>query len=128
LRDGPRPHSGSEAAARGSPAPHASGLLCTTQPGDGRRTWLKLKTRQPTGSFKVRQALTGALVNLEEARRNGVLASSSGNFAQAVAYAGRELGLDAQIVMMSKSPFISRFRFGSVRKCGGIGQNAVVPR
>jgi threonine dehydratase len=42
-------------------------------------------------------------VNLEQARKAGVLASSSGNFAQAVAYAARELGLDAQIVMMSNS-------------------------
>ncbi len=69
----------------------------------GRRIWLKLETQQPTGSFKVRPALNGALVNLDAARRNGVLASSSGNFAQAVAYAGRELGLDAQIVMMDNS-------------------------
>lgn len=69
----------------------------------GRRVWLKLETQQPTGSFKVRPALNGALVHLEEARRCGVLASSSGNFAQAVAYAARELGLDAQIVMMGNS-------------------------
>lgn len=69
----------------------------------GRRVWLKLETQQPTGSFKVRPALNGALVHLDEARRAGVLASSSGNFAQAVAYAARELGLDAQIVMMSNS-------------------------
>jgi len=72
----------------------------------GRRVWLKLETQQPTGSFKVRPALNGALARLEEARGAGVLASSSGNFAQAVAYAARELGLDAQIVMMaSSSPY-----------------------
>jgi len=65
--------------------------------------WLKLETQQPTGSFKVRPALNGALCHAEAARRAGVLASSSGNFAQAVAYAARELGLDAQIVMMSSS-------------------------
>jgi threonine dehydratase len=72
----------------------------------GRRVWLKIETQQPTGSFKVRPALNGALCHLEEARRTGVLASSSGNFAQAVAYAAHELGLDAQIVMMrSSSPY-----------------------
>jgi threonine dehydratase len=65
--------------------------------------WLKLETQQPTGSFKVRPALNGALCHLEPARQAGVLASSSGNFAQAVAYAARELGLDAQIVMMRNS-------------------------
>jgi threonine dehydratase len=69
----------------------------------GRRVWLKLETQQPTGSFKVRPAMNGALVHLEEARRAGVLASSSGNFAQGVAWAAQELGLDAQIVMMANS-------------------------
>lgn len=69
----------------------------------GRRVWLKLETQQPTGSFKVRPALNGALCDVDRARRAGVLASSSGNFAQAVAYAARELGLDAQIVMMQNS-------------------------
>ncbi len=69
----------------------------------GRNVWLKLETQQPTGSFKVRPALNGALVHQEAAAKAGVLASSSGNFAQGVAYAARELGLDAQIVMMSSS-------------------------
>jgi threonine dehydratase len=71
-----------------------------------RGVWLKLETQQPTGSFKVRPALNGALVHLEEARQAGVLASSSGNFAQGVAWAARELGLRATIVMMrSSSPY-----------------------
>src|SRR5713101_6864383 len=53
----------------------------------GRNVWLKLETQQPTGSFKVRPALNSALVNLEAARKAGVLTSSSGNFAQGVAWA-----------------------------------------
>jgi len=65
--------------------------------------WLKLETQQPTASFKVRPALNGALVHRERARRAGVLASSSGNFAQAVAWAARQLALDAQVVMMGNS-------------------------
>jgi threonine dehydratase len=69
----------------------------------GRRVWLKLETQQPTASFKVRPALNGALSHLEAARRAGIVTSSSGNFAQAVAYAARELGLDAHIVMMGNS-------------------------
>jgi len=74
---------------------------------EARRTvWLKLETQQPTGSFKVRPAFNGILAQQEEARRRGVLTSSSGNFAQAVAYAARETGVDAQIVMMgSSSPY-----------------------
>jgi threonine dehydratase len=78
----------------------------------GRKVFLKLETRQPTGSFKVRPALNAILARLDEARSRGVLASSSGNFAQAVAWAARELGTRAMIVMMgSTSPLkIARTR------------------
>jgi threonine dehydratase len=69
----------------------------------GRNVWLKLETQQPTGSFKVRPALNSALVHLVAARKAGVVTSSSGNFAQGVAWAARELGLDATIVMMDNS-------------------------
>jgi threonine dehydratase len=72
----------------------------------GRAIWLKLETTQPTGSFKVRPALNGILSHLDEARARGVIASSSGNFAQAVAWAAKKLGVDAMIVMTSKtSPY-----------------------
>jgi len=63
--------------------------------------WLKLETRQPTGAYKVRPALNGILSNLEASRERGVLTTSSGNFAQAVAWAARELGVRACIVMTS---------------------------
>ena len=72
----------------------------------GRSVFLKLENLQPTGSFKVRPAFNGMLARLEQARESGVVTSSSGNFAQAVAYAGRELGVDTAIVMMrSASPY-----------------------
>lgn len=72
----------------------------------GCRVWLKLESQQPTGAFKVRPAFNGILCNLDEARRVGVVTSSSGNFAQATAYAARKLGVSAQIVMMENaSPF-----------------------
>ncbi|OFZ21819.1 MAG: hypothetical protein A2X94_08480 [Bdellovibrionales bacterium GWB1_55_8] len=64
---------------------------------------LKLETQQPTGSFKVRPALNGMLANLGEARARGVLASSSGNFAQAVAHSANLLGCHARIVMTSNT-------------------------
>jgi threonine dehydratase len=60
---------------------------------------LKQELFQRTGSFKVR----GALNRLEELttdeRSNGVISISAGNHAQAVAWAAREAGLDALIVM-----------------------------
>ena len=61
--------------------------------------YLKLESRQPTGSYKVRPALNGILANLDEAKKRGVLTTSSGNFAQAVAWAARTLGVQACIAM-----------------------------
>lgn len=69
----------------------------------GLSAWLKLETLQPTGSFKVRPAFNSILAQLDEARSRGVVASSSGNFAQAVAYAAGVLGVDATIVMPSST-------------------------
>ena len=66
----------------------------------GGSLFLKLETQQPTGSFKVRPAFNGVLSRLDEARARGVVTSSSGNFAQAVAFAAKTLGVRARIVMM----------------------------
>ncbi len=71
---------------------------------------LKLETQQPTGSFKVRPALNGMLSSLDEARSRGVVTSSSGNFAQAVAWAAARLNVDAQVVMMSGASAFKRER------------------
>ncbi len=90
------------------------------------RVWLKLETTQPTGSFKVRPAFNSILARLEQARQCGVVTSSSGNFAQATAYAARSLGVDAHIVMMrNASPFkIERTKSygGTVVPCGNTFQ------
>ena len=80
------------------------------------RVWLKLETQQPTNSFKVRPALNAMLRHLDEARRRGVVTSSSGNYAQAVAYAARALDVNAQIVMMRKS---SPLKVERTRQLGG---------
>ena len=82
----------------------------------GLRVWLKLESQQPTGAFKVRPALNGMLARLDQARQAGVITSSSGNFAQAVAYAARKLSVSAQIVMMKNS---SPFKIDGTRKLGG---------
>jgi len=72
----------------------------------GAPAWLKLESLQPTGSFKVRPALNAMLAHAGQAREAGVVTSSSGNFAQAAAWAARRLGVDAKIVMMRKcSPY-----------------------
>jgi threonine dehydratase len=66
---------------------------------DERPLWIKPENLQPTGSFKVRGAFN-AIAGLEESvRSRGVVAYSSGNHAQAVAYAAATYGVPAHIVM-----------------------------
>jgi threonine dehydratase len=70
----------------------------------GGRVLLKLETLQHTGSFKFRGAYN-RLAQLDAAeRRAGVVAYSSGNHAQGVAAAARQLGIPATIVMPSDAP------------------------
>jgi threonine dehydratase len=63
----------------------------------GCAVWLKCEPLQRTGSFKLRGA-TNAVRSLPAGSR-GVVAVSSGNHAQAVAYAGRAAGLPVTVVM-----------------------------
>jgi len=58
----------------------------------GCQVYLKLETRQPTGSFKVRGALYRLMTLDTEARQRGVVTASAGNHALGVAYAARTLG------------------------------------
>ncbi len=70
----------------------------------GARVFLKLEILQHTGSFKVRGAFNRLLQLSPEERRRGVVAFSSGNHAQGVAFAARALGLPAVIVMPADAP------------------------
>lgn len=60
---------------------------------------LKAELFQKTGSFKPRGVLTKLASLTAEERRRGIIAISAGNHAQAVAWAAREEGLDALVVM-----------------------------
>ncbi|MHB8470924.1 MAG: pyridoxal-phosphate dependent enzyme, partial [Gaiellaceae bacterium] len=60
---------------------------------------LKAELFQRTGAFKVRGALNRLAELTDEERARGVISISAGNHAQAVAWASREAGLDALIVM-----------------------------
>jgi threonine dehydratase len=60
---------------------------------------LKCELFQRTGSFKVRGALNKMSSLSEEEKQRGVIAISAGNHAQAAAYAAREEGVDALVVM-----------------------------
>ena len=71
---------------------------------DGRTLFAKAESLQPTGAFKLRGAWW-RLSSLSEAERpSGVVAFSSGNHAQGVAWAAARLGIAATIVMPSDAP------------------------
>lgn len=70
--------------------------------------YLKPESLQHIGAFKFRGAYN-RLVQLEpEARAGGVVAFSSGNHAQGIAYAAQLLGMQATIVMPSDAPAIKK--------------------
>jgi len=78
------------------------------QDDGGRKLYLKLENQQPIGAFKLRGAYNKiASLSVEELTR-GVISYSSGNHAQGVAYAARELGVKAVIVMPNNAPAIKR--------------------
>ncbi|WP_247713506.1 threonine ammonia-lyase [Qipengyuania sphaerica] len=68
------------------------------------RAFVKAESLQPVGAFKIRGGWW-RLSNLsKEERTRGVVAVSSGNHAQGVAWAARQLGIDAAIVMPRNAP------------------------
>jgi len=70
----------------------------------GASVGLKCENLQRVGAFKMRGA-TNAISCLDaQARRRGVVTHSSGNHAQAVALAGRRLGVPATIVVPEGAP------------------------
>jgi threonine dehydratase len=69
------------------------------EPALGCQVYLKPEMLQITGAFKIRGALNKALSLPREAITNGIIATSSGNHAQGMAYAARMLGVKAIIVV-----------------------------
>ena len=61
--------------------------------------WLKAELFQRTGSFKPRGVLAKLASLTAAERRRGVVAASSGNHAQALAFCAGEVGLDCVVVM-----------------------------
>jgi threonine dehydratase len=76
--------------------------------GTGRAIWLKAESLQPIGAFKIRGAANKILQLTPQEIARGVITYSSGNHAQGVAYAAREVGAKAVIVMPSNAPPIKR--------------------
>ena len=72
----------------------------------GNQIYIKPENLQKTGAFKIRGAYNKINKLTEEEKKRGVRASSAGNHAQGVAYAARELGIKAVIVMPKTTPLI----------------------
>ena len=68
----------------------------------------KAESFQPIGSFKLRGAYNKIAQLTQEQKARGVVAYSSGNHAQGVAFAARSLGIKAVVVMPSNAPEIKR--------------------
>ena len=68
--------------------------------------WAKAECLQPIGAFKIRGAWHRLSDLTDEERARGVVGVSSGNHAQGVAWAARELGVAATIVMPRDAPAV----------------------
>jgi threonine dehydratase len=87
--------------ARRRIAPHLGRTALHRYPGlselVGAEVWVKHENHQPVGAFKVRGGVNLVSTLGEEERRLGVIAASTGNHGQSVAYAARLFGVPATI-------------------------------
>ena len=74
------------------------------------KVWVKAECLQPIGAFKIRGAWHRLTALDETERARGVVAVSSGNHAQGIAWAARRLGIAATIVMPQDAPPIKLAR------------------
>ncbi|MHC5114817.1 MAG: pyridoxal-phosphate dependent enzyme [Planctomycetota bacterium] len=107
------------AASRIGPHVHRTPVLTSRELDRraGRRLHLKCENFQRVGAFKIRGA-TNCLMSLDgnDAGRC-VVTHSSGNHAQALALAARQLGVEAHIVMPDNAPAVKRV---AVEGYGGV--------
>lgn len=95
-----------EAHERIKPFIHQTPVLtsATLNQFSGAELFFKCENFQKIGAFKIRGGMNAALSLPKDQLQNGLATHSSGNHAQAIAYAARELGTKAFIVMPENSP------------------------
>jgi threonine dehydratase len=74
----------------------------------GAELFFKCENFQKIGAFKARGGLNAVLQLTPDERKNGVTTHSSGNHAQAIAYAARQFGTRATIVMPHTAPQVKK--------------------
>lgn len=89
---------------------HRTPVLTSTQLNErsGADLYFKCENFQRMGAFKMRGAVNAIRSLSEEQRRLGVVTHSSGNFAQALSLAAKQLGTRAFIVMPNTAPAIKK--------------------
>jgi len=99
-----------DAAARIRSVAHQTPVLTSRSVNDrtGATVFFKCENFQRGGAFKFRGAYNALAQLSVEERRRGVVTYSSGNHAQAIALAGRVLGIPRVIVMPSDAPSVKR--------------------
>ena len=107
------------ACSRVRPIVHRTPVLTSTLLNElaGANLFFKCENFQKMGAFKMRGAVN-AIQQLTKAQKEaGVVTHSSGNFAQAVSLAARNLGVKAYIVMPDNAPSVKK---AAVKDYGGI--------
>lgn len=90
----------------------------------GAKVYLKPENMQHTGAYKIRGAYYKISTLTDAERERGLITASAGNHAQGVAYAAREFGCRATIVMPTSTPLIKVNRtksFGAEVILSGVG-------
>ena len=72
----------------------------------GNKVYLKPENMQVTGAYKIRGAYYKISTMSREDRAKGLITASAGNHAQGVAYAAKQYGCKATIVMPTTTPLI----------------------
>jgi threonine dehydratase len=83
----------------------------------GAELFFKCENFQKTGSFKIRGATYSVKSLRSSEKTKGVVTHSSGNHAQALAYAASQSGVTANIVMPENAPAV---KSNAVQKYGGL--------
>ncbi len=78
--------------------------------------WLKLENLQPIGSFKIRGAVNAVRQASPPDLARGLVTASAGNMAQGVAWAAREAGVPATIVVPEQAP---QTKIDAIERLGG---------
>lgn len=86
----------------------------------GNKVFFKPENLQLTGAYKIRGAYYKISTLSEEEKQKGLITASAGNHAQGVAYAAKEYGVPATIVMPTTTPLLK------VNRTKELGANVIL--